>query len=176
MTGQIHHQKSQGGISRGQSPCNDFSGDDPIPDPAACRDLARAVFQRAMRDVKGRCLKGEAEKPGAVQDEALAWVLEAGEGFKFWAAVAGVDWRLVREQLLAGVGDRPVAAQRSRSVDGALPCRFGTAGRAWGMRELAIRTAHGQRNPGDYCDSRRKNNRLLWHNRGELSLRQGPDP
>lgn len=72
-----------------------------------CADLARGVFQRAARDLTGRCLGGESEKPDNVRAEALAWVREAGEGFRFWSAAAGVDWRLVREQLLARVGDCP---------------------------------------------------------------------
>ncbi len=79
---------------------DDISGDDPIPDPADCRDLALAIFQRAARDVRGRRLKGEGENPVAVRDEALEWIEQARVGFRFWCAVAGCDWRLVRERLL----------------------------------------------------------------------------
>lgn len=85
----------------------DISGYAPILDDDDCRDLARAVFQRAVKDLVGQPLNSLTDNPEAIRDEALTWVREADAGFKFWCAVVGVDWRLVRERLLARAAPRP---------------------------------------------------------------------
>ena len=64
------------------------------------RCLAIAVFKRALADLNGSHISSGRRQERMAGYEALEWVHDAGPDFRFWADVAGRDWRYVRASLL----------------------------------------------------------------------------
>lgn len=68
-------------------------------DEAERQRLAAGVFERTRRDLSG---DGDYLGDGTARAEAAEWVEAADVGFRWWCAVAGLDWRRARRALLRG--------------------------------------------------------------------------
>ena len=65
------------------------------------RRLAAAVFKRAAADLEGgHGISSSKRQEMNAGYDALEWVQEAGESFKFWGDVARRDWRDARRAML----------------------------------------------------------------------------
>lgn len=75
-----------------------------LDERAALRTLAARVIERAMTDAAGRTgmYKADRRRHTELVREARQWIEQAGEGFRFWARVMGVEWTGLRDRLLAG--------------------------------------------------------------------------
>ena len=65
------------------------------------RRLAAAVFERAAADLEGgHGISAGRKQEREARGDAIEWAQEAGPVFRFWATLAGRDWRCARKALL----------------------------------------------------------------------------